>query len=150
MSETPRLPLPAAPARRLAIVTCMDARVDPLAAFGLALGDAHVIRNAGGIVTDDVLRSLAISQTALDTREIVVMMHTDCGLLGSDERELTAKIEAATGAAPAFELGAFTDLEARLKRSIRRIEACPFLPSRGAVRGVICEVETGRIRAIDT
>jgi carbonic anhydrase len=138
--------LPPAPARRMAIVTCMDARVDIYRALGLRPGDAHVIRNAGGIVTDDVLRSLLLSQQLLGTEEIVVVQHTLCGLLGLRDDELAAQIEAETGERPPFALGGFEDLDASVRASIARLEGSALLQRRDRVRGFVLDVETGRLR----
>jgi carbonic anhydrase len=139
-----------APAPRLgvAIVTCMDARIDPARALGLEPGDAHVIRNAGGLVTDDVIRSLAISQHELGTREVLVIQHTRCGLLGLDDAELAQRLEAAAGSAPAWSGGGFDDLEASVRDGVARIRGCPFLPHRERVRGFVYEVETGAVREV--
>jgi carbonic anhydrase len=140
--------LPRAPARKLAILACMDARLDPRSVLGLAEGDAHVIRNAGGVVTDDAIRSLAISQRLLGTEEIVLIRHTDCGMLGLDEGELRSEIAAETGFEPPWDVGAFDDLEAGMRESIARIQASPFLPRRDRVRGVIYDVATRRVREV--
>jgi carbonic anhydrase len=130
--------LAAPPALKLAIVTCMDARIDPAALLGLRPGDAHVIRNAGGVVTDDVLRSLTLSQALLGTREVMVIQHTSCGLNG-DEDELRASVREATGEDPGH-LHAFTDVEESVRASVRRL-------GEGA-RGFVYEVETGRLREV--
>ena len=137
--------LAAPPRRRAAVVACMDARLDPARLLGLEEGDAHVIRNAGGVVTDDALRSLIISQRLLGTEEIILIHHTDCGMLKFRDDDLKAEIEAQTGLRPAFSFEAFADLEAGLRQSMRRIRACPFLPERGKVRGFIYDVQTGRL-----
>jgi carbonic anhydrase len=141
-------PRPAAPALRVAVVTCMDARIDVFRALGLAPGDAHVIRNAGGIVTDDVLRSLAISQHALGTREVLVAQHTECGLIGLDDESVAARIEAACGARPPMALGGFPNLHDEVRRSVARVRAAVFLPHRDAVRGFVYDVEWGRLREV--
>jgi carbonic anhydrase len=140
--------LPRAPARKLAILACMDARLDPRSVLGLAEGDAHVIRNAGGVVTDDAIRSLAISQRLLGTEEIVLIQHTDCGMLGLDEGELRGEIAAETGFEPPWDVGAFDDLEDGMRESIARIQASPFLPRRDRVRGLIYDVATRRVREV--
>jgi carbonic anhydrase len=140
--------LPSAPARKLAVVACMDARLNPSELLGLAAGDAHVIRNAGGVITDDAIRSLAISQRLLGTEEIVLVQHTDCGMLGLDEREFTRTLEADAGFEPPWDIGAFDDLERSVRESIARIEASPFLPCRDRVRGLIYDVATGRVREV--
>lgn len=138
------VPLP--PVRKAAVVACMDARLETGRLLGLAEGDAHVIRNAGGMVTDDVLRSLVISQRLLGTQEIMLVQHTDCGMLNFRDDDLKDAIEADTGLRPAFALEAFTDLEDNVRQSVRRIEACPFIPVTDKIRGFVYEVETGRLR----
>lgn len=137
-----------APRRRLAVVTCMDARIDVFGALGLGLGDAHVIRNAGAIVSRDLIRSLVVSQHKLDTREILVMGHTDCGMEGLDDDELAGELAAAVGARPAFAFGGFDDVAAIVRRSVERIRATPFLPYRDGIRGCVYEVDTGHVREI--
>ncbi len=137
------------PARRFAILTCMDARIEPLAALGLDLGDAHVIRNAGGVVTDDEIRSLAISQRLLGTREIILIHHTDCGMLTFKDDDVKAQIQADVGMRPPFALEAFPDPDEDVRQSIARIKASPFVPHKDRVRGLIYEVETGRLREVD-
>ena len=141
--------LPAPPARRAAVVACMDARMRIASLLGLEEGDAHVIRNAGGVVTDDVLRSLVISQRLLGTREVVLVQHTRCGMLSFRDDELKDAIEADTGLRPPFAMEAFADLEENVRQSMRRIEACPFLPVKDRIRGFVYEVETGRLREVD-
>ena len=140
--------LPRAPARKLAIVACMDARLDPYSVMGLTEGDAHVIRNAGGVVTDDAIRSLAISQRLLGTEEIVLIQHTDCGMQGLDEREFTGTLAEEAGFEPPWDVGGFDDLEANLRASIDRIKASPFIPRREHVRGLIYDVATRRTREV--
>jgi len=137
------LPLP--PATRVAVVACMDARLNPYGVLGLSEGDAHVIRNAGGVVTDDVIRSLTISQRLLATNEIVLIHHTDCGMLTFHDDDVKAQIEADTGIRPPFALEAFPDLEGDVRQSIARIKASPYIPHKDSVRGFIYEVETGRL-----
>lgn len=141
---TPHLAAP--PARRLAIVACMDARVLPGSLLGLGAGDAHVIRNAGGIVTDDVIRSLLLSQVALGTREVMVIQHTRCGLEGLDEEELVARVEAERGRPPPFPLGGFDDVAASVASSVARLRAEPLLE--GVVRGFVYRVDTGRLEEV--
>ncbi|MBD5605493.1 MAG: carbonic anhydrase [Candidatus Eremiobacteraeota bacterium] len=136
------------PARHLAIVTCMDARIDSARIFGLEPGDAHVMRNAGGLVSDDVLRSLVLSQRVLQTREVVLMHHTKCGLHGADEAALRADLAADTGEQPAYEFGAFEDLDEAVRAAIRRVREHRFLPHRDRVRGFVYDVETGRLREV--
>jgi carbonic anhydrase len=140
------LPLP--PARKVAIVACMDARLDPYAALGLSEGDAHVIRNAGGEVTDDAIRSLAISQRLLGTEEIVLIHHTDCGMLTFTDDEFKRSIEAETGIRPEWAAEAFDDLDGDVRQSIARIKASPFIPRKDSVRGFVYEVETGLLREV--
>ena len=137
--------LPAPPAKKLAVVACMDARMDVHRILGLQPGDAHVIRNAGGSVTDDVIRSLVISEHVLGTRSVVLIHHTECGMLGLDEDELKARIEQEAGAAPPIPLGSINDLEENLRLSIARIESSQFLRFE-TVRGFVYDVKTGRLR----
>lgn len=136
------LPLP--PGRKVAVVACMDARLDVYRALGLGLGEAHVIRNAGGVVTDDVLRSLTISQRLLGTEEIVLIHHTDCGMLTFSDDEVKAEILADVGIRPRFALEAFPDAAEDVRQSIARIQADPFLLHR-AVRGFVYDVHSGRL-----
>jgi carbonic anhydrase len=126
----------------------MDARLDLFGILGLAPGDAHLIRNAGGVATDDVIRSLAISQRKLGTREIVLVHHTDCGMLTFTEDEFRRELLDETGVKPAWVAEAFTDLDADVRSSIARIRTSPFIPHRDAVRGFVYEVETGRLREV--
>ena len=140
------LPLP--PASRVAVVACMDARLNPYGVLGLSDGDAHVIRNAGGVVTDDVIRSLTISQRLLATQEIVLIHHTDCGMLTFRDDDVKAQIEADTGLRPPFALEAFPDVDADVRQSIARIKASPYIPNKDSVRGFVYEVETGRLREV--
>jgi carbonic anhydrase len=140
------LPLP--PATHVAVVACMDARLNPYGVLGLSEGDAHVIRNAGGVVTDDVIRSLTISQRLLATTEIILIHHTDCGMLTFHDDDVKAQIEADTGIRPPFALEAFPDLDADIRQSIARIKASPYIPHKGAVRGFVYEVETGALREV--
>ena len=139
--------LAAPPAKRVAVLTCMDARIDPARALGLEEGDAHVIRNAGGVVTDDTIRSLAISQHALGTEEIVLLHHTDCGMLTFKDDDFRRTLADATGVKPTWAPEAFDDLEEDVRQSKRRIEASPFLPNKN-VRGFVYEVETGKLREV--
>ena len=136
------------PARRVAIVACMDARLDPARALGLEEGDAHVIRNAGGAITDDAIRSLAISQRLLGTEEIMLLHHTDCGLATFTDDEFRRRIEDETGIRPPWAAETFTDVEDDVRQSMARIEASPFIPEKGSVRGFVYEVETGRLREV--
>jgi carbonic anhydrase len=136
------------PRRPVAVVACMDARLRVGGLLGLEAGDAHVIRNAGGVVTDDVIRSLLLSQRLLGTREIMLIQHTDCGMLTFKDDDLKAQIEADVGIRPPFSLEAFADLEANVRHSISRLEASPFLPHRNVVRGFVYDVTTGRLREV--
>jgi len=136
------------PASGVAIVACMDARLCLERLLGLQPGDAHVLRNAGGIVTDDMLRSLTLSQRLLGTREVMLVHHTDCGMTSFRDEELAEAIAAEVGARPPFALGAFEDAAEDVRRSIAAVRGCPFLPHRDAVRGFLYEVETGRLREI--
>jgi carbonic anhydrase len=140
--------LPMPPAKHIAIVTCMDARLSPYVMLGLQEGDAHVIRNAGGVITDDEIRSLAISQRLLGTREIVLIHHTDCGMLTFSDDELKQQIQEDVGVKPHFSMESFTDLEDDVRQSIARIQASPFVPHKDSVRGFVYEVETGRLREV--
>jgi carbonic anhydrase len=139
----------AEPSLGLAIVTCMDARLDLFAALGLSLGGAHILRNAGGIVTDDVIRSLAISQRRLGTRETMLIHHTGCGMQALSDNDFSAELEAAAGAAPSFAIGSFSDVDESVRQSIQRIRRTPFLPHREIVRGFVYDVETHRLREVD-
>ena len=141
-------PLPLPPARHLAVVACMDARLDVYRLLGLAEGEAHVIRNAGGAVTDDVIRSLAISQRLLGTREIVLLHHTDCGMLTFTDDAFRADIEAETGIRPPWAAEAFGDLAADVRQSLARVRATPFVPHTDAVRGFVVDVATGRLTEV--
>ncbi len=140
--------LEAAPRLRLAVLSCMDARLDLHRALGLAEGDAHVIRNAGGIVTDDAIRSLAISQRLLGTEEIAVIHHTRCGMLGLDDERFAATLEQESGARPPWAAGGFADLEEDLRACVERIRRSPFIARRDCVRGFIYDVDTGEIREV--
>ena len=140
------LPLP--PAKGVAVVACMDARLNVYGMLGLQEGDAHVIRNAGGVITDDEIRSLAISQRLLGTREIILVHHTDCGMLTFTEDEFKGQIQDEVGVKPHFSMEAFSDLEEDVHQSIARIKASPFIPNKDSVRGFVYEVETGRLREV--
>ncbi|ANW17441.1 beta-class carbonic anhydrase [Streptomyces clavuligerus] len=141
-------PLSLAPARHMAVVTCMDARMNIFAILGLHEGDAHVIRNAGGVVTDDTIRSLAISQRLLGTRQIMVIHHTDCGMLTFTDDVFKREIEEETGLRPWWAPESFPDLEDDVRQSIRRIEVNPFLPCTADVRGFVFDVATGRLTEV--
>jgi carbonic anhydrase len=140
------LPLP--PAKKVAVIACMDARLSVYGMLGLTEGDAHVIRNAGGVVTDDEIRSLAISQRLLGTEEIILIHHTDCGMLTFTDDEFKAAIEKDTGIKPTWAAEAFPDLDADVRQSIARIKASPFVPNKDSIRGFVYEVETGRLREV--
>src|SRR5215210_99833 len=140
------LPLP--PAKGVAIVACMDARLDIYGMLGLQEGDAHVIRNAGGVITDDEIRSLAISQRLLGTREIILIHHTDCGMLTFTDDEVKQQIHEDVGVKPHFSMESFSDLEEDVRQSMARIRHSPFIPHKDAVRGFVYEVETGRLREV--
>jgi carbonic anhydrase len=136
------------PARKLAVVACMDARLNPYELLGLQRGDAHVIRNAGGVITDDAIRSLAISQHLLGTEEIVLIHHTDCGMLTFTDDEFRARMREATGEEPPWPANTFRDLDEDVRESVRRIEANPFVPRKDAIRGFVYDVETGELREV--
>jgi len=136
------------PARPVAVVTCMDARLDVHRALGLEEGEVHVIRNAGGVVTDDVIRSLLISQRLLGTREVLVIHHTNCGMLTFSDDGLKRQIEADTGLRPPFALEAFPDLDGDVRQSMGRILASPFVPHRDKVRGFVYDVGSGQLREV--
>jgi carbonic anhydrase len=140
------LPLP--PAKGVAVVACMDARLHVSKLLGLEEGDAHIIRNAGGVVTDDEIRSLAISQRLLGTREVILIHHTDCGMLTFTDDEFRRQIEEETGVRPEWAAEAFSDLDADVRQNIARIKASPFIPHKDSVRGFVYEVETGRLREV--
>ena len=140
--------LPAPPRRGLAIISCMDARIRVHTMLGLTEGDAHVIRNAGGVVTDDAIRSLAISQRRLETRRVMVIQHTRCGMNGLDEDELRDELRRDAGEDPAWPIGAFPDLEQSVRDSLEQLRSSPYLPHRDAIRGFIYDVESGRLREV--
>ena len=140
------LPLP--PARNLAVVACMDARLDVHKILGISEGDAHVIRNAGGVVSDDAIRSLVISQRLLGTTAIVLIHHTDCGMLTFRDDDVKDAIEADTGLRPSFSMEAFGNLEQDIRQSISRIQANPFIPNKDQVRGFVYDCATGRLNEV--
>jgi carbonic anhydrase len=142
------LPLP--PARRIAIVACMDARLNPYGLLGLQEGDAHVIRNAGGVITDDEIRSLSISQRLLGTEEIVLIHHTDCGMLTFTDDEFKRSVQDEVGIKPEWAAEAFPDIDEDVRQSVARIRASPFIPHRDSVRGFVYQVEDGRLREVST
>ena len=136
------------PARALAIVTCMDSRLNVFEALGLEEGDAHVLRNAGGVITDDMIRSLTISQRLLGTREVMLIHHTDCGMQKLSDDGFRAELQADTGVAPEFAIESFTDLDAAVRQSILRVQGSVFLPHRDRVRGFVYDVDTHRLREV--
>jgi len=140
------LPLP--PARKVAVVACMDARLNPSYILGLEEGDAHVIRNAGGVITDDEIRSLAISQRLLGTEEIILIHHTDCGMLTFSDDDFRRTIQEETGIKPTWAAESFADLEEDVRQSKARIEASPFIPRKDSIRGFIYDVNTGRLQEV--
>jgi carbonic anhydrase len=141
-----QLPMP--PARQIAVVACMDARLNPYGLLGLSEGDAHVIRNAGGVATEDVIRSLAISQRLLGTREIILIHHTDCGMLTFTDDGFRAQIAEETGMRPSWAAEAFDDVDADVRQCMARIKASPFIPYRDAVRGFVYSVEKGTLTEV--
>jgi len=141
-------PLPLPPGRGVAVVACMDARLNVYGILGLAEGEAHVIRNAGGVITDDEIRSLTISQRLLGTREIILIHHTDCGMLTFTDDDFKASIQKETGIKPEWAAEAFPDLDDDVRQSIARIKASPFIPHKDAVRGFVFDVATGKLREV--
>jgi carbonic anhydrase len=144
--DTADLPLP--PARKVAVLACMDARLNPYALLGLQEGDAHIIRNAGGVVTDDEIRSLSISQRLLGTEEIILIHHTDCGMLTFTDDAFKRAVQDDVGIKPEWAAEAFDDLDEDVRQSVARIKASPFIPRKDSVRGFVYEVETGRLREV--
>ena len=140
--------LPMPPAKQIAAVVCMDARLETGALLGLAEGDAHVIRNAGGVVTDDVIRSLTISQRLLGTREIMLIHHTDCGMLTFTDSDLKQQILDDTGVNPPFDMESFTDVDDDVRQSVGRVKASPYIPYKDQVRGFVYVVESGQLREV--
>ncbi|MBF6221262.1 carbonic anhydrase [Nocardia abscessus] len=147
-ASTFRGPLPLPPAKGVAVIACMDARLNVYGALGLAEGEAHVIRNAGGVVTADEIRSLAISQRLLGTREIILIHHTDCGMLTFTDDDLKASIQEETGIKPDWSAEAFSDLETDVRQSIARIVASPFVPHKDSIRGFVFDVATGKLNEV--
>lgn len=141
-------PRPLEPAQRLAVIACMDSRLDLFGALGLNVGDAHLIRNSGGQVTTDVLRSLAVSQNRIGTREVVIIHHTDCGMFGLDDEAFRAELTGRSGVAPPWDVPGFTDLEADVLASTKLVRDCPWLPHRDNVRGFIFDVATAELREV--
>jgi carbonic anhydrase len=142
-------PLPLPPARHLVVVACMDARIDVYRLLGLREGDAHVFRNAGGVVTDDTIRSIAISQRLLGTEEIMLIHHTDCGMLTFTDDEFKQGIQNDTGIKPAWAAEAFANLDEDVRQSIARLKASPFIPHKHSIRGFVYDVETGGLREVE-
>ena len=140
--------LPMPPAKRVAVVACMDARLNPYGLLGLQEGDAHVIRNAGGVITDDEIRSLAISQRLLGTREVVLIHHTDCGMLTFSDDEFRRQVKQDTGIKPEWAAEAFDDLEDDVRQSVARIKASPFIPHKESVRGFVYDVKSGSLTEV--
>jgi len=136
------------PSKHVAIVTCMDSRIDNFRIFGLDSGEVHILRNAGGLVTEDILRSLVLSQRLLQTREVIVMLHTGCGLHGMDETALRRQIRDDVGKTPPYPFGAFEDIDQAVREAAARVRGHEFLPYRDRVRGFVYEVETGRLREV--
>ena len=136
------------PSRRLAVVTCMDSRLDVFAALGLGDGEAHVLRNAGGVITDDMIRSLAVSQRRLGTREVMLIHHTNCGMQTLSDDGFRAELQKDTGVAPAWAIESFSDVDADVRQSILRVRRSPFLPHRDRVRGFVYDVDTHRLREV--
>lgn len=137
------------PQRQLAIVTCMDSRLDVFAALGLGPGEAHVLRNAGGVITDDVIRSLAISQRRLGTREVMLIHHTDCGMQKITDDGFRMELQETTGVSPSFAIESFQDVEADVRQSILRVRRSPFLPHREVVRGFVYDVDSHQLREVE-
>jgi len=147
-AETFTGPLPMPPAKQIAVIACMDARLNVYAILGVNEGEAHVIRNAGGVVTDDAIRSLAISQRLLGTREIVLIHHTDCGMLTFTDDAFKRSIQEDTGIKPAWSAESFTGLDEDVRQSIARIKSSPFLPHKDSVRGFVFDVATGKLNEV--
>jgi carbonic anhydrase len=136
------------PSLKLAIVTCMDSRLDVFRALGLRDGEAHVLRNAGGVITDDMVRSLAISQRRLGTERIMVIHHTDCGMQTITDDSFRAELQEATGVAPSFAIESFSDVDADVRQSVLRVRKSPFIPHRDRVRGFVYDVDTHLLREV--
>ncbi|MDX1448157.1 MAG: carbonic anhydrase [Acidimicrobiia bacterium] len=145
----PDADLPAAPQRNLAVVACMDARMDVLRILGLANGEAHVIRNAGGIVTDDVIRSLCLSQRSLGTREVILVHHTGCGVQGVNEEQFRARLEREVGVKPSWSVESFADPHEDVAQSIRRLRLSPFISHKDHIRGFVYNIGTGRLEEVE-
>lgn len=140
--------LPVPPGKQIAVITCMDARLSPYVMLGLSEGDAHIIRNAGGVITDDEIRSLVISQRLLGTREVILIQHTDCGMLTFTDDEVKQQIQDDVGIKPHFSLESFSDLDENVRQSLARIRTSPFIPHKDSIRGFVYAVETGRLREV--
>lgn len=141
-------PRPLRPKLRMTVIACMDSRLDLFGALGLEIGDAHLIRNAGGIITDDVLRSLALSQRSMGTREVVIIHHTECGMLGLDDDAFRAELAREAGAEPPWRVPGFTDLPADVRESVTAVRTCPWIPNREDVRGFVFDVATAQLEEI--
>lgn len=141
-------PRPLRPKLRLTVIACMDSRLDLFGALGLEIGDAHLIRNAGGLPTDDVLRSLALSQRLLGTREVVLIHHTDCGMQSFDDAAFRADLAAESGAEPPWDVPGFTDIRATVRRSIQTVRDCGWIPERGDVRGFVFDTATAALEEV--
>jgi carbonic anhydrase len=139
---------PKQPKLRLTIIECMDSRIDTFAALGLQIGDAHIIRNGGGLITDDVLRSLAISQRALGTQSVMIMHHTDCGMHGFDDTAFRAELAAESGQEPTWDVPGFTDIEGKVRESLAAVRNCGWILHRDDVRGFVYDVQTGKITEV--
>lgn len=148
-ASLPESHLAVEPARKLAVVTCMDSRLDVFAALGLGNGEAHVLRNAGGVITDDVIRSLAISQRRLGTREVMLIHHTDCGMQKVTDDGFRAELQEATGTAPAFAIESFVDIDADVRQSVLRVRRAHFIPHRDSVRGFVYDVDGHALREVE-
>ncbi|MGH3777540.1 MAG: beta-class carbonic anhydrase [Pseudonocardiaceae bacterium] len=140
--------LPSPPSLRIAVVACMDARIDPVQLLGLRPGEAHVIRNAGGVVTDDIIRSLAVSQRKLGTTEVMLLHHTKCGMATFTDEEFWSELQEATGLRPTWAVGTFRDTESDVRQSVERVRRSPFLANTTAVRGFVLDVETGDLAEV--
>jgi carbonic anhydrase len=141
-------PASVVPAKKVVVLTCMDSRLDPVSVLGLTPGDAHVLRNAGGIASEDAIRSIMLSQRRLGTTSIMVIHHSDCGMLSLDEQRVNDRVEAETGVRPPFALGSFADLDADVRATIAGLQASPFIPCKDDIRGFVYEVDTGRLREV--
>jgi carbonic anhydrase len=141
-------PRPRRPKLRMTVIACMDSRLDLFGALGLDVGDAHLIRNAGGVITDDVLRSLALSQRSMGTREIVIIHHTECGMLDLDDEQFRAELADESGQAPPWRVPGFTDLPADVRKSVAAVRECPWIPHREDIRGFVFDVATAEIEEI--